>query len=223
VISAAGIGSRLELNMPKCLVDVGPRKIIDYQLDLLVDIEDVRIVVGFMEEAVIKHVRSIRSDVVFVRNPDYRTTTNSYSLHLGSCDLADPFVILDGDLLIEPKSFRDFLACCDGAQSVVGVTDTKTEEAVFAHLDNEKRMVTGFSMDRRGPYEWCGIAYFRGIQVAKNAGFVFREIERHLPLPMCHVVCHEVDTPQDLDNANAAIASYGLDEAPGAGNKDAGG
>lgn len=75
VISAAGLGSRLELNMPKCLVEIGGRKVIDYQLDLLREIEDLRIVVGFMEEAVISHVREIRNDVLFVRNPDYRTTS----------------------------------------------------------------------------------------------------------------------------------------------------
>ena len=51
VISAAGMGSRLGLNMPKCLLQFSGTTIIQHQLELLKDIEDIRIIVGFMEEA----------------------------------------------------------------------------------------------------------------------------------------------------------------------------
>ena len=71
IISCAGLGSRLGLNKPKCLVEIGGRALIDYQLDLLKDIPDIRIVVGFMEEELIEHVRSIHPNVTFIRNPDY--------------------------------------------------------------------------------------------------------------------------------------------------------
>ena len=209
VISAAGLGSRLELNLPKCLVDVGPRKIIDYQLELLKDIEDLRIVVGFMEDAVIDHVCSLRSDVIFVRNPDYRTTSNSYSLHLATKDLRDPFLSIDGDLLIDPASFREFLSVCDGNGSVIGVTAAKSEEAVFVDVDQRGGVINGFSLERQAPFEWSGVAYLKDIGVKKNAGFVFRELEKHLPLKAKTIDCHEVDTPEDLDNAIAALSGYG--------------
>jgi choline kinase len=209
VISAAGLGSRLELNMPKCLVDIGSRKIIDYQLELLDDIEDVRIVIGFMEDAVIDHVLRIRDDALFVRNPDYQSTTNSYSLHLATKDLTAPFLTIDGDLLIEPESFKDFLARCDGSQSIVGVTEAKSEEAVFAHLDSDEHAVRAFSLNETSPYEWSGIAYLKNVAIEKNAGFVFREIDRYLPLPIQKIACHEVDTPEDLNNAINALGSYG--------------
>lgn len=208
VISAAGLGSRLELNMPKCLVEVGPRRIVDYQLDLLKEIEDVRIVVGFMEDKVIDHVRNYRDDVIFVRNPDYRNTSNSYSLHLATRDLKEPFLAIDGDLLIEPASFRAFLSECNGNGSVVGITETKTEEAVFAELDATEQQVVGFSTEVRQPFEWCGVAYLKDVPVAKNTGFVFREIEKHLPLKSCRIACHEIDTPDDLNNALASLSLY---------------
>jgi len=50
-------------------VQVDGHTLIDYQLDLLRDVPDVRIVVGFKEEEVIEHVRKKRPDAVFVRNP----------------------------------------------------------------------------------------------------------------------------------------------------------
>src|SRR5690554_2474011 len=82
VICAAGLGSRLGLDTPKCLVKLGKHRLIYYLLETLKAVENISIVVGFKEEEVIEYVKSIREDVVFVRNPDYSTTTNSYSLHL---------------------------------------------------------------------------------------------------------------------------------------------
>jgi len=206
VISAAGIGSRLELNMPKCLVDIGGKKIIDYQLHLLRNIPNIRIVVGFMEDEVINYIRKIRKDVIFVRNPDYRTTSNSYSLHLATADLKEPFLSIDGDLIIDPCSFDSFLRKCGQDKSIVGITKVKTEEAVFAHLDDTK--IAKFSFTEPAEYEWAGIAYLHNIKIQKNTGFVFKEIEKYLPLEAKEIYCHEVDTPEDLRNAIGALSQY---------------
>jgi len=205
VISAAGLGSRLELNMPKCLVEIAGRKIIDYQLDLLCEIEDLRIVVGFMEEAVISHVREMRSDVLFVRNPDYQTTSNSYSLYLATKDLHEPFVAMDGDLLIDQRSFSQFLTRCQGPESLIGITESKTEEAVFVELDETGEKVIAFTREKKLDYEWCGLAYLANFTVHCNEGYLYREIEKHVPLPAQKITCFEIDTPEDL---NAAIRNF---------------
>lgn len=203
VISGAGMGSRLELNLPKCLVEIAGRRIIDYQLDLLRDVEHVRVVVGFMEEQVVDHVRQIRDDVVFVRNPAFATTSNSYSLHLATRGLSEPFLAIDGDLLIDPISFKAFLAACEGGRSVIGFTDSKTEEAVYVCLNEAQTQVVGFQREPRTPNEWCGIACLAGIQIDKEAGYVYKEIGKHLPLAAQKVDCFEIDTPEDLRNAIA--------------------
>jgi choline kinase len=151
------MGSRLELNMPKCMVEVHGRRVIDYLLDLLKDVQNVRVVVGFMEHEVIDYVRKIRKDVVFVRNPQFQTTSNSYSLWLATRDLTEPFIAIDGDMLIEPASFEKFLKVCDGTRSIIGIAESKTEEAVFVELDDEQNIVA-FYRNPRTQYEWCGIA-----------------------------------------------------------------
>ena len=207
VISAAGMGSRLGLDMPKCLVEIDGRKLIDYQLDLLEDVKDVRIVVGFMEEMVIEHVRKIRNDVVFVRNPDYQKTTNSYSLYLATKDLKEPFLAIDGDLLIDPESFKNFLDKCKDNDSLVGITKSKTEEAVFVDLDKSKNVV-GFKTSPRTKYEWSGMAYFHNIPTTPHVGYVFRILENYLPLKSVEILCHEIDTPRDLMGAYRFLRTY---------------
>lgn len=201
IISAAGLGSRLGLNIPKCLIEINGKPLIEYQLELLKDIEDIRIVVGFMEHKVIDLVQRIRKDVVFVRNPDYKTTSNAYSVHLGTRDLKNPFIIIDGDLLIEKASFDAFLKRCNGEESVIGITQSKTEDAVFVTADEKSGKMTKFHRSPKGDYEWTGIAYLKNIPVKADGKYVFTEIEPFLPLAYHNIVCYEIDTPEDLDLA----------------------
>ncbi|MGY3189348.1 phosphocholine cytidylyltransferase family protein [Lysinibacillus sp. TE18511] len=205
IISAAGMGTRLGMNMPKCLVEVNGRKIIDYLLELLKNIEDIRIVVGFMEEEVINYVKSIRSDVIFVRNPNFKITTNSYSVHLASKDLDEPFLIIDGDLIINKKSFENFLSNCEKKpeHSLVGITKSKTEEAVFTAIKKEdnENYIKSFTREEQLDYEWSGLAYLNGIKIEKNGGYIFHELEKHLPIRCEIIECWEIDTPEDLENA----------------------
>lgn len=216
VISAAGLGTRLGMNMPKCLIPLHEGRLIDYQLALLPPGTDVRIVVGFKEHDVIEHVGRHWPDVTFVRNPDFVTTSNSHSLHLATRWLTAPFIAIDGDLLIEPSSFRRFWEHCTSSdpETTVGISPRNSEDAVGVVLDTENRVsrflrpgdVGGSSTE----FEWCGIAYFNHIRVEPNKKFVFEEIARHLPLPSFKIRCWEIDTPKDLEQAVQRYTSIGL-------------
>lgn len=198
VICAAGLGSRLGLDTPKCLVKLGKHRLIYYLLGILKDVENVRIVVGFKEEEVIEYVRNIRDDVVFVRNPDYSSTTNSYSLYLGSHDLHEPFITIDGDMIIDEENFKIFVDAIDVNQDLIAVTEAKTEDAVFAKID-ENNFITEFSRKPISKYEWSGIAYFANFKVSKNGQYIYQEIEANLPVKSVLMECWEIDTPGDLD------------------------
>jgi choline kinase len=198
VICAAGLGSRLGLDTPKCLVKLGKHRLIYYLLDILKDVENVRIVVGFKEEEVIEYVRNIREDVVFVRNPDYSSTTNSYSLYLGSHDLQEPFVTIDGDMIIDHKNFKIFVDAIDVNEDLIAITESKTEDAVFVKIDNNN-LLTEFSREPISKFEWSGIAYFANFKVSKDGKYVYQEIEPHLPMKSVFIECWEIDTPGDLD------------------------
>ena len=84
VILAAGVSRRLyplTYEMPKCLIKVGGKTILDRQLNTLesLNISEVIIVVGYYRELIIDHVKSNFSNlnVKFVINHHYFETNLS--------------------------------------------------------------------------------------------------------------------------------------------------
>jgi choline kinase len=207
VISAAGMGTRLGLNMPKCLLQFSGVSIIKHQLELLKDIEDIRVVVGFMEEDVINVVKSIRNDAVFVRNPHYQDTSNTYSISLATKGITKPHILLDGDLLINKKSFKDFVNSFDGKSSLIGVTKSSTDDAVYTEL-NKNNEVIKFDRKIKSQHEWSGICCLSDIKVSKKDPYLFQILEKHLPLPAKYIECSEIDTADDLKRAQHLWSRY---------------
>ena len=209
VICAAGLGSRLGLKTTKCLVEVNHKKIIDYQLELLKDIPDVRIVVGFQSEKVIDYVRKIRNDITFIHNCSYRTTSSSYSAYLGTREIRDPFLILAGDLLIEKGSFFKFLEKCKSGQSghsVVGITKAKSQDAIFVDLDKRKRVI-GFQVRRNTGFEWPCVAFLNGIKIEKDNRYIYENLFSRLPIKSHVIDCYEIDTKMYLELAEEKFST----------------
>lgn len=202
VIAAAGLGSRLGKDTPKCLVDIGSEKLISRQLKLLEDFKDIRLVVGFREKEVIKHVTKMNKRVLFVRNSNYVNTSTCTSFYLGSRGLSFPFLLMDGDLVINPKSFDDFKKIClDNDGSVLSYTEVRTDDPVYLHLDETEENIVGFSRDKPSPYEWSGVACVKGIEVSDQYQYLYQVFEPHLPLKAAYLDCYEIDTVNDLNHA----------------------
>lgn len=205
VILAAGLGSRLGLNIPKCLVEIDGKKIIDTQLELLKEIPDIRIVVGFKEEDVMNHVKKIRPDAIFVRNPSYAHTSNCYSTNLAVRYLKDPHIIIDGDVIIGKEKFEKFLKECKNFKgNIIGVTKSKTDEAIFVELDKDNNIIE-FKRSPKSENEWCGIAYLYDIKILANESYIYQALEKRLPLKPFDFDCYEIDTPGDLERASSEI------------------
>lgn len=206
VITAAGLGSRLGMNLPKCLVPVADKRIIEYQLELLKEVEDIRIVVGFMKEEVIKHVKAIRPDAIFVLNHQYATTTTLQSLYLGARDLKQPFLVLDGDVIPEETSFKNFIAQCQNYVPLTTICASASTDAVFAitkkELEQDFYTINKFQREPATNWEWPGISYIHPDMLSDHQTFVYQQLEKYLPLNACVIKCWEVDTPEDLTRAN---------------------
>ena len=207
IISAAGMGTRLGLNMPKCLLKFNGISIIEHQLNILKNFENIRVIVGFMEEDVIKIVKSIRKDVIFVRNPQYQITSNTYSISLATKGLLEPHVLIDGDLLINKKSFNEFIEEFDGNNSLIGITSSSTDDAVYVEL-NEKNEIKSFSREKKSKYEWSGIACLNKIIVTKDNPYLYQLLEKNLPLKTKYIECSEIDTADDLKRAQHLWPRY---------------
>ncbi len=204
VILAAGAGTRLGRGIPKCLVEVAGRKLIDYQLDLLKAIPNIHVVVGFQEATVIEAVRSLRKDVVFVRNPSFMTRSNFHSLYLGARSFKKPFISLDGDLLVTRSEFDRFIAASAAADEddfLLGVTEAKTDDAVFAHLD-ENRWIRHFSRFEKSNYEWTGPIFIgKRARISEQEsfdGYQFEFLSRFDKLRAFPLAVYEIDTPGDF-------------------------
>lgn len=114
VILAAGAGSRLypmTLNKPKCMVKVGGRPILDYQIRAysVARIEEIIIVGGFKINQIKKYCEKIKN-IKIIENRDYQTTNNMYSLYLAKEELeGKAFLLSNGDVIFDPRIVIDLV------------------------------------------------------------------------------------------------------------------
>jgi len=205
VIAAAGLGSRIGLGMPKCMIEIDGVTILTRLLNAIrPHVATIHLVVGYREDMVIEYCSMHHRDVVLVRNPDYRSTNTAYSFAKGAEHLKGKVVYIDGDLLITPSSLAGFLAAAKSEDILVGVTDAKSENAVYVESEPEGDAVriSGFTRKVPGQFEWANIVSGPSDLLHNASGYVYERLEEHLPLKGYALDLAEVDTAEDL---NAAI------------------
>ena len=206
VICAAGLGSRLGKNMPKTLVNITEdKRIIDHQLELVKDFEIVSLVVGYKCEDVVDYVKDKREDLRIVHNPGFKNNSTAFSIDLATKDFDEPYISIDGDLLINKKEFDNFVNSYDG-KTLLGITPAKTEDGVYVNL-NENQEVISFQRQPKTDFEWANIACInKPVIMDKNEDYVYPQFIKHLPLK-AFIIEHlyEVDTPGDYEVALANL------------------
>ena len=106
-ILAAGVSRRLyphTYSTPKCLLDVGGKPIIHYQLEALesIGITDITMIVGYHREMIIEHITSHfpNLNIHFLVNHHYFETNTAYSVYLGREILSsDDHVLMNADVV----------------------------------------------------------------------------------------------------------------------------
>ena len=108
-ILAAGVSRRLyphTYNTPKCLLEVGGKPIIHYQLEALLDlgVKDVSIVIGYHREILIKHLKDNfpTLNFNFIINHHYFETNTAYSVYIGKEVLNENHILMNADV-VYPK------------------------------------------------------------------------------------------------------------------------
>ncbi len=118
IILSAGQGSRLlplTERLPKCLIDLAGRSMLEWQLRALdeMGVAEAVIVTGFhpeLVEAELKRVALTQLRVRTLYNPFYKLADNLASCWMARAELSGPCMILNGDTLFEPAIAGRLLA-----------------------------------------------------------------------------------------------------------------
>lgn len=227
VIFAAGLGSRLGKGIPKCLVPVSGKPILQYQLEAInraLDECTIHIVTGYcyrQVEMFLAGYQGSKNRIVTHRNPFFQEAGICVSAWIASQFITNKCVLrLDGDVIISAETLKKLMGqnvstlltadCCYGKKTAV------------VKLDKEN-FVQSISLEENyfGADEWiCVELYYNDeyLQVAKEAidalprdayyyealNLCFQKGMRASILRADHV--YEIDTPEDLKMTEAELA-----------------
>lgn len=199
VISCAGMGTRLGAGKTKALIDVDGKPLIIRQLELLKDYDDIRIVVGYQKEEVMKVVKAYRDDILFVFNHNYKNTGTGGSFSLAIKHAADMVVSLDGDLLVHPDDLKRIL---ESDEECACGTKPGTDEPMLMKTVSKEDGIYGVDFSRKeGEYEWTGLAQVKTSRLEPGDRHVCDMLRPLLPLKMEYIRTREVDTIDDYNRA----------------------
>lgn len=226
IILAAGKGSRLRpagLELPKCLLEVGGRPIIEHQLAALGarGIQDVLVVVGYRHELVMTR---LGERVRYRTYPEWDTSNNFPTLWSVRDELADGFVCLFADVICDEASIGQLVA--SGAD-ICALVDTSRVLAGTMRVQIRNGGVTGIGSHipvSEGSGNFIGIAKFS----ASGARLLLEQMEdmvstsrdeyytvavdrlagRGTPIGYVDIAGRpwvEIDTVEDLERAHALV------------------
>jgi choline kinase len=194
VISCAGIGSRLGLGQTKALININGKSLISWHLELFKDVEDLRIVVGYQANEVVKEVTKYRDDVIFVYNHRYFETKTGTSFYLGARHANEYVLEWDGDLLVHPDDVKRILV---EEGEFMCYADKTSDEAVFVKVDAQGNVLS-FSREN-GDFEWTGPACIKreSLKEEFSRHHVFNQLEPYLPMRGIKIKAYDIDTYDD--------------------------
>lgn len=226
IILAAGMGTRLGLNIPKSLVEIEEnRTILDNQIENLIkyiNIKDITLVVGYKKELLINKYKKLNC----VFNPDYKETNTAKSLSIAlEQGIKDDILWLNGDIVFEEGILKQ--VCQNSDINFICVKNEKIgKEEVgytvdrYGNVDRiSKSLSTGlgeaiginfikaenFSLLKSCLKKCDERDYFeKGMEIAINLGIKFR------PLDISKNFCIEVDFWDDLEMAKEYFKARGI-------------
>lgn len=181
VILAAGQSMRLRPlteNLPKCLLPMGPKTILDWQLEALqsIGVQDVTLVLGYCREKIQEHIAQnyTHLHVSYVINEDYKTTNTLFSLKRALEQVDSDFYYLNADVVFDQRILKRLAPHEDGGFLAIDGKQCREEE-VKVIVDGEKILEIGKHLNPDDCYgEFIGIAKFSGSFVSLFRETVFR-------------------------------------------------
>lgn len=183
VILAAGKATRLyplTKEMPKSLLVVGDKTILEHQFDSLrrLDLSEVVVVTGYLSGMLEQNINVVSDSYPFsislVHNPLYADTNNIYSLWLAKDRLiGEPFLCLHADVLFDPAILDPSLT---NSFDICLVADDKVlEETMKIRVEDGKVTSVGKHVTMQGASgTFLGLAWFS----TTGSNRMFQELEK---------------------------------------------
>lgn len=203
VIAAAGKGKRLGADCPKCLVEVNGHAIFEYLLKAFEWADEIRMVVGYKAEEVMERVSAVNDKVIFVVNRDFENTTTLQSNYLGTENINEKVLFIDGDMIISKDTTDILLREYENGAEFVGVATDISEEPVYAQVDGDN--VKWFDYRKTTKHEWANVALLQTNKLEYLPTHFFVQIKKYLPLKSVEIERLEIDTPADLHHTEAVV------------------
>ncbi len=236
VILAAGVGTRLNKEksaLPKGLIEIGGRPLMEYSLEALNcnGINDLIMVVGYEHEKIRNRFGSRFRDlkIEYVLNENYARSGSMYSFALVQDLIEDEIILLESDLIFEPRAISSLLNA-DYKNCILVTALSGSGDEVFI-CANEKHEITELGKEippkcrENAIGELAGISRYEG----KFLNLVFKKFRSHIAagrydyhyetcvfetsrytepvyaLPADDLVWYEIDTEIDLAKARVQI------------------
>ena len=142
VILAAGDGGRLGAIIPKILLEVGGKTILDHHINGLksINIEEAIIITGYKKNLIEEYVKGKKLNdklkITIVYNDKYNVYENGYSV-LCSRDYIDAaFLMIMGDHMIDYSALSEVIT--ENPPGLLEVIDTKPK---FANIDHATKVL----------------------------------------------------------------------------------
>lgn len=195
IICCAGMDTKLGIGSSKSLIDIDGKRLIIRLLDNLKEFCDIRIVVGYQADDVIKIVNDYRKDIMYVFNYDYETTGPAASMSKALKCCNENIIILDGDLVMNPYDFQKIIK---SQQECIAYTKKKSDFPILIDIEQQSELAT-YLNSKNSKYEWPGIVKLKKDRLFAGEKYIYNIVNKILPLKAIYVNVMEVDTPDDYE------------------------
>lgn len=223
LILAAGSGRRLRHDRPKCLVELGGRRLIDHQLHALAwaGIDRVVVVAGYRADEV---RAALPPGATVVVNPDYAQTNSLFSFWLARQEVGEEVLVLNSDVLFHPVIARALVRRSRSALAYDSRSGREEEEmkvivrggalaAMSKTLAPERSCGENVGMIRlsgaatEAAFETAGRLVAAGREQDWLASAINRVAREHRLdcMDVAGLPWTEIDFPEDLAHARASI------------------
>ena len=222
VILAAGVGSRINMGIPKAMIRlVNGQTILERQIEIakqFISIEKIYVVAGYKQEMIIDKFPQIN----VISNPSYKSTNTAKSLLIALNNIdAETTIWINGDVVFDndalssiadsQHSCMGFIECETGDEEIKFST---TSDGAIDRVSKEIQFSSGEAIGINKIIDQDFTLFLNALKRCKNQDYFERGIElaindglKIFPTQITKGFAIEIDFEKDLDNANKYLLS----------------